>query len=80
MTDEKKSPVSRGLPEDYVAELVEHEQVDADQVADRPVEARMKDMFEDDSVDPRYRAKARLLNDAIRDIGMGKYQVPLFFI
>lgn len=34
------------------------------------------DIFEDDSgVDPVYQAKARILNDAIQEIGMGKYQV-----
>ncbi len=41
------------------------------------------DHFEDlqgDVVDPVYRAKARLLNQAIRDIGIGKYQVRLYFI
>ena len=30
---------------------------------------------EDSGVDPVYQAKARLLNDAIQEVGMGKYQV-----
>lgn len=30
---------------------------------------------EDDSVDPVYHAKARVLGDAFQEIGMGKYQV-----
>ena len=33
------------------------------------------DLFEDGSVDPVYQAKARVLNDAFQEIGMGKYQV-----
>ncbi|KAI9066823.1 MFS general substrate transporter [Trametes sanguinea] len=39
------------------------------------------DIFEDDSgVDPVYQAKARILNDAIQEIGMGKYQWYLFIV
>lgn len=30
-----------------------------------------------DSLDPTYVAKAKILNDALREIGMGKYQVWL---
>lgn len=33
------------------------------------------DLFEQGSVDPIYEAKARLLNHAVREIGMGRYQV-----
>ena len=33
------------------------------------------DLFEDGSVDPVYQAKARVLNSAMQEIGMGKYQV-----
>lgn len=33
------------------------------------------DLFGEGSVDPVYQAKARVLNAAIQDIGMGKYQV-----
>ena len=33
------------------------------------------DLFSDETVDPVYQAKAHILNQAIREIGMGKYQV-----
>ena len=36
------------------------------------------DLFEDGTVDPVYQAKARVLNAALQDIGMGKYQVREF--
>ncbi|KAI0776704.1 MFS general substrate transporter [Trametes elegans] len=36
------------------------------------------DLFEDGTVDPVYQAKARVLNAAIQEIGMGKYQWCLF--
>lgn len=39
------------------------------------VQAANNDMFEDGTVNPVYQAKARLLNAAIQEIGMGKYQV-----
>jgi len=33
------------------------------------------DLFSDETVDPVYQAKARILNQAIHEIGMGRYQV-----
>lgn len=33
------------------------------------------DLFEDDAVDPVYRAKSQVLNRALQEMGMGKYQV-----
>lgn len=41
-----------------------------------------KDMFEEgeSGVDPAYQAKARRLNEALQEIGMGKYQVCVFTI
>jgi hypothetical protein len=39
------------------------------------VQAETRDIFTDDSLDPVYQAKARILNDALQEIGMGKYQV-----
>jgi hypothetical protein len=33
-----------------------------------------------DGVDPIYAAKARVLNVAIQEIGMGRYQWQLFFV
>ncbi|KAK0445025.1 MFS general substrate transporter [Desarmillaria tabescens] len=38
----------------------------------------LDDMYEDGTVDPVYQAKARVLNNAIQEIGMGKYQIHLF--
>ncbi|CDO68083.1 hypothetical protein BN946_scf184788.g14 [Trametes cinnabarina] len=38
------------------------------------------DLFEDGTVDPIYQAKARVLNAAIQEIGMGKYQWWLFAV
>ncbi|EIW56752.1 MFS general substrate transporter [Trametes versicolor FP-101664 SS1] len=38
------------------------------------------DLFEDGTVDPVYQAKARVLNAAIQEIGMGKYQWGLFAV
>ena len=35
----------------------------------------MVDLYEDASIDPVYQAKARVLNQAIHEIGMGRYQV-----
>lgn len=39
--------------------------------------AETRDIYgeEDSGVDPVYQAKARLLNDAFQEIGMGRYQV-----
>lgn len=37
-------------------------------------------LVEDGQVDPSYQAKAQILNDAIQDIGMGKYQWHLLFV
>lgn len=34
----------------------------------------------DDAVDPIYQAKARVLNDALQDVGMGRYQWGLFVV
>ncbi|KAL8946380.1 MAG: hypothetical protein Q9183_007916 [Haloplaca sp. 2 TL-2023] len=38
---------------------------------------RSRLVLEEGSVDPVYQAKARALNDAIQQIGMGKYQWEL---
>jgi len=35
---------------------------------------------EEGHVDPLYQAKAQLLNDAIQEIGMGRYQWHLFIV
>ncbi|KAI6042382.1 major facilitator superfamily domain-containing protein [Pisolithus marmoratus] len=44
------------------------------------LQASTQDIFSGESFDPVYHAKARLLNDAIQEIGMGKYQWYLFFV
>lgn len=40
-----------------------------------PITGPAVDLYEDDYNDPVYQAKARILNRAIQDIGMGRYQV-----
>lgn len=47
--------------------------------ADTPMSSTA-DLFEDGSVDPVYQAKARVLNSAMQEIGMGKYQVRSCFV
>jgi hypothetical protein len=42
---------------------------------DISAQKRSDDIYEDGVIDPVYQAKARLLNSAIQEIGMGKYQV-----
>lgn len=39
-----------------------------------------KSVLEDSSLDPVYAAKARVLNKAIQEIGMGRYQWQLFIV
>lgn len=39
-----------------------------------------KSVLEDGSLDPVYAAKARVLNKAIQEIGMGRYQWQLFIV
>lgn len=38
------------------------------------IHAQTDTVFTEDALDPVYQAKARILNDAIQEIGMGKYQ------
>ncbi|KII86743.1 hypothetical protein PLICRDRAFT_267090 [Plicaturopsis crispa FD-325 SS-3] len=44
------------------------------------IHAETQDLYTDDAVDPVYQAKARILNDALQEIGMGKYQWYLFVV
>jgi len=37
----------------------------------------VEDIYDEGSVDPVYQAKARVLNRALQEIGMGKYQVRI---
>jgi hypothetical protein len=39
------------------------------------IQAETENIYTDDALDPIYQAKARILNDALQEIGMGKYQV-----
>jgi hypothetical protein len=41
----------------------------------RPTILSVQDLHDEGSVDPVYHAKARVLNQALQEIGMGKYQV-----
>ncbi|KAI9430543.1 MFS general substrate transporter [Lactarius indigo] len=45
--------------------------------AELTIQADTEDVFEHDLLDPLYAAKAKILNDALQEIGMGKYQVRL---
>lgn len=42
---------------------------------ERPTKVFSTDLYDDGYSDPVYQAKARILNDHIQEIGMGKYQV-----
>ncbi len=44
-------------------------------LSSQPTTLSGKDLHDDGSVDPVYHAKARVLNQALQEIGMGKYQV-----
>ncbi|GLB38811.1 putative sugar (and other) transporter [Lyophyllum shimeji] len=44
------------------------------------VQVLTENIFTDDAVDPVYQAKARILNDAIQEIGMGRYQCHWFWM
>ncbi|RDB16565.1 putative MFS-type transporter PB1E7.08c [Hypsizygus marmoreus] len=39
-----------------------------------------ENIFTDDAVDPVYQAKAHILNDALQEVGMGRYQWGLFVV
>ena len=40
-------------------------------------ESHSQDLYDSTQIDPVYHAKARLLGDAMDEIGMGKYQVSI---
>ncbi|TFY61849.1 hypothetical protein EVJ58_g4257 [Rhodofomes roseus] len=46
------------------------------------IQAETHDVYDEDEsgVDPVYLAKARVLNEAFQEIGMGKYQWYLFIV
>jgi hypothetical protein len=49
-------------------------QVEMDSPSSSSVYLR-KDLYEEGSIDPVYQAKAHVLNRALQEIGMGRYQV-----
>lgn len=56
---------------------VDEKQPSVDDHDTNVIQAHTEDVYEDSSLDPVYQAKARLLNNALQEIGMGKYQVGL---
>lgn len=58
-----------------MSDLKEEKSASTDQVSVREIQADTENIYTDDAVDPIYQAKARILNDALQEIGMGKYQV-----
>ncbi|KIY49468.1 MFS general substrate transporter [Fistulina hepatica ATCC 64428] len=46
----------------------------------KSVASTLEDMYADGAVDPLYQQKARILNSAIQEIGMGRYQYYLFVV
>lgn len=61
-----------------MSDLKEEKSASTDQVSVREIQADTENIYTDDAVDPIYQAKARILNDALQEIGMGKYQVCLY--
>ena len=55
-------------------EVEEKNSPSVDSASDPTIPTRV-DLFSDEIVDPVYQAKARILNQAIHEIGMGRYQV-----
>ena len=47
---------------------------------DHGISVKTVALVEEGHVDPLYQAKAQLLNDAIQEIGMGRYQWHLFIV
>ncbi|KAF7798232.1 hypothetical protein EIP86_009449 [Pleurotus ostreatoroseus] len=56
------------------SDMVKDNDGQSDQLQDVYVQDASNDIYEEGSVDPVYQAKARLLNAAIQEIGMGRYQ------
>lgn len=60
--------------------MAEHEKEKADKASVASSQTREDDVLPDGSLDPVYQAKAHVLNRAIQDIGMGRYQWQLFVV
>lgn len=46
-------------------------------LSSQPLVVSRQDLHDEGSVDPVYHAKSRVINQALQEIGMGKYQVRL---
>ncbi|KAJ7126619.1 MFS general substrate transporter [Mycena crocata] len=57
--------------------LNDYDETTVDPVYHAPAK-KLDDLYDDTTVDPVYHAKTRVLNTAIQDIGMGRYQYYLF--
>ena len=47
---------------------------------DKAIDAKTEDVYTEGSLDPVYQAKATILNDALQEIGMGKYNWMIFVV
>ncbi|KAI0715628.1 MFS general substrate transporter [Cerioporus squamosus] len=78
------SPISPvRLARDHSGDSESRKRASSDDVeAKKAITVDTHDVFneEESGVDPVYQAKARLLNDAFQEIGMGKYQWYLFIV
>ncbi|THH28193.1 hypothetical protein EUX98_g5997 [Antrodiella citrinella] len=70
--DTEKSPSTSST-----FQVLDKKQVEDDR---SDVQSSLENLFEEGSVDPVYEAKALLLNRAVQEIGMGKYQWYLFIV
>jgi len=66
MTDDRASNSEKHKDDVVTTELV--------------IQADTENVFEHGSLDPVYAAKAKILNDSLQEIGMGKYQWYLFVV
>ncbi len=63
MADDRASHTEKHKHDGVTAELI--------------IQADTQNVYEHDLLDPLYAAKAKILNDSLQEIGMGKYQVRL---
>ncbi|KAL4067202.1 major facilitator superfamily domain-containing protein [Scleroderma yunnanense] len=59
-----------------------HTSLEREDVAtlENDLQGQIQDIYTAGSLDPVYHAKAKILNDALQEIGTGKYQWQLFFV
>lgn len=58
-----------------MSEVNEEKLASKDNVSTREIRADTENIYTDGTIDETYQTKARILNDALQEIGMGKYQV-----